>query len=209
MTRQVDSHSEALAKAIMGDAQRKAERILARGRRDAEKIRVKAKGQADAMRKKTLDQATVRARREASLVKANVEVEARRRALSFREGIVARVLDMAAAKVEADDEADRRRSLVKLSAQAVSAIRADLVVLRVPTRDKSSLGGDFIAEVVREVGREVDICLVGDDIPSGAIAASTDGRQLCDKSLPARMRRLGPQLRVLIARKLFHSQGKS
>jgi len=206
MTSQSTPNYDSLAKEVMADAERKAKRAIAQAKRDAEKIADKARQEARALRESILDQARKRAERDAAIVRAGFKIEAKRRDLSHRQDVITKILALARQKLAASNGYDRGESLAKLVAQAVSAIRADALIVRVAPEDRQALDDQFTARVREAVGGNVDIKIGEASISGGAIVESADGRQVYDNSYEARLERLAPTVRLSIARRLFDSQ---
>ena len=205
MTPEEKTPENLLREEIVADAKRQAERLLRRASKEAAGIAEKTKESADRERSKVLAAANQTASHRAELLRAKVPVEAGR----YR-----------AAHIEAQLDAIRETATDKLEKLPVTA---PLLVHLIGDAARTCGGGAFVVflsqadravleksaswqkEAAREAGVDSTFTLSDDFLPPasrGPLLHSEDGTMICDNRLDARLGRLWPSLRCIIAERL-------
>ena len=199
---------KALQKEILEDAERRAGRTRKKAEREAARIRAEAEEQARAERERILAQARERASREERMILAAVPLEASRHKLGLQEDLIRQALAEAAERLEKTPAETYLRMLVDLAASAVSAMPGNTFAVTAATRgdalDAERLGRQIMQAVREQAQREVSVtCETSEEIPSGLVIRSGDGRQVWDNTFVARMQRLKAVLRRELVPLLF------
>jgi len=101
---------------------------------------------------------------------------------------------------------DYRESVVALAAEAVRRMAGDAFTVRLAEKDRS-LPGDALAEEIaaraERPGVSVTISYEPAVTADGPVVEDAAGRQAWDMRYPARLERLWPQMRCLIAGEMF------
>jgi len=193
---------QVLADEILADAGRQADRARRKAERDAKAILRDGRQQAEADRRKRLDAARAEADRRRRLTLAAVPVEEERLRARRIEEALEGIRDEARARLEARDGFDYREVLVRLAAEAVAGMDGTMFVLELSAADREAFGADLPRAVVQQVRRQgLQIALSADpaSIEWGVVVRDAEGRQSWDNTLAARIRRLWPEARRVVA----------
>jgi vacuolar-type H+-ATPase subunit E/Vma4 len=191
-----------LREEILADAHRQAKRLIRNAERDAEALIAKANEESDEERRRRLATAEETAERKRVLALASVPVEVgRMRALRVERELLLlreRVRD----RLSARDGFDYDRLLVSLATDALQQMEGDAFVLELSKRDLQDFKDSLPAAVLERLGNR-SIRLAVSDAPAtvenGVIVRDSEGRQVWDNSLAARLERLWPLLRNQLA----------
>jgi len=206
MTITEQDSSEVLRQEILADARRESEEILDRARREAEGLLRQADAGAQEARLKRLDEARAEGARRRELTLAAVFVEIRRLRLARIEALLQSLRDEAARQLASRSGFDYRESVVALAAEAVRRMAGDAFTVRLAEKDRSLTGDVLAEEIAARAGRpgvSVTISYEAAVTADGPVVEDTAGSQACDMSYPARLGRLWPQMRRLIAGEMF------
>ena len=192
---------------ILDDAGKRASTTCKRAERDAKKIAQEANKKADALIEEALDRASVEAEREAKRVSASVPLEQTRRLLSAQDRAIGDIVSAAERDLVELDGPARVELIARLLAQSAAAMAEENIVVQVAERDRGLADEAFAAaqSLLADRGRSARFELHPDPaaVTGGVIARTPDGRKLVDNSVEARRERLGPELRVRLAKLLF------
>ena len=187
---------------ILADARRQAERVLRRGRKEAETLLAHAREAAERERAQAMERAGAEAIRRRDVILATVPVETARLEAARLEELLVSIRDDAAARLAEGGEGDRRAALVRLAGAAILRMDGDAFSVEIPAADLEAFGAGLADDMARASGREaVRVRLAAQAVPasSGVIVRDPDGRQVWDNTLPARLRRNWPGLRLAAA----------
>jgi vacuolar-type H+-ATPase subunit E/Vma4 len=215
MNPQADSESEeSIIEKILADGKSQADRARSQAERSAGSEIKKAEKEAEKVRAEILGQARRRAELLRSKEVAAAQIEAKRSVLGAREEAISRVfgrIEGGLGELRKNREA-YAPALLNLAVEAVGAVDADRVVLRLSPADREIADPGFLQQVTQrvgalrgetEVGLEEDADLSG----GGCVAASMDGRVIFDNTFRRRLERMKPALRAEIAGGIGGSDG--
>ncbi len=185
---------------ILEKAKKEAQRILSSGLREAER-------ELEAKRLELKRQAFQEARRTTD----GAELAARRMIMAAREEIFKKVMDKARDLLfETREKPEAYKAMVKsMIVNALSVVAGDgegKVVVQAPQRDIP-----VVKEAAREAGKasgvEVQVDEQPAEIEGGILVFSFDRRRMVDFSFDALLKRLEPEIRALVAEKVFSGEG--
>jgi vacuolar-type H+-ATPase subunit E/Vma4 len=207
MTMTDPDSSEALCKEILASAERERDEIVQSATRDAEDLVDKANAGADNARQKRLDEAHAEGRRLRDITSASASVEARRLRLERIEILLESIRSEVREKLSGlRGDGSYRDMVVSLAASAIDGMPGDHFTVRLPEGDRSVLGDDIALIIADKTGRpEGSIKVSFESLPpgDGPVVEDANGTQVWDNRFPARLERLWPQFRRLIAQKMF------
>ena len=207
MTMTDPDSSEALCKEILASAERERDEIVQSAMRDAEDLVDKANAGADNARQKRLDEAHAEGRRLRDITSASASVEARRLRLERIEVLLESIRSEVREKLSGlRSDGNYRDIIVGLAASAIEGIAGDNFIVRLPEEERSLLGSDVGRLIAGRAGRpEGSIKVLFEPMTpgDGPVIEDADGGQVWDNRFPARLERLWPQFRRLIAQKMF------
>ncbi len=196
----MEQQEEKLQREIMGDAERKARRLVDRAKRDAEKLLETTRRENEAEREHQLEEARREAGEQARAILASVEHDKRKRWLARRECVIREVCEKALAQLH--DGADTAAVQQELVKQALRAIGADHIVVKVPEGQRKLVADEVLPPVLEELFDDADHpgVTVKEDpaVNGGLIALSQDGHRRYDNTFQARLDRLRNSLRCEI-----------
>ena len=203
-----DDAQKVLADEILNDARKHAKHVLAQAEAETEKVMADAQANSQAEAAKIIGDARSRAERRGGMILRSAEQEIARRKLHAREEVVRQVMTDAAVRVQALPGDLYRRSVVRLSVDAVRQMPSESVVLKVSTSAGDGMDPAALAsEIQRMLAVEGGIVLLrvepAPDLPRGVLAESADGKLRWDNTFEARLKRLKAGLRRTIAPVLF------
>ena len=207
MTMTDPDSSEALCNEILAHAGREHDEIVQCAKRDSEGLLNKANDGAGNARQRRIDEARSEGERLRDITLASASVEARRIRLERIEGL----LESIRADVREKLSGLRRDGnygdiIVDLAASAINGMTGEDFTIRLPEEDRSVLGTDIGRQIAAKAGRpEVNIKVSFEPIMQGGgpVIEDASGAQVWDNRFPARLERLWPQFRRLIAEKVF------
>ena len=185
---------------ILGKAKEEAQRILSRGLREAEREveakRLELKRQAFQEAKRTTDGA---------------ELAARRMIMVTREEISKKVMEKARELLfETQEKPEAYRDMVKtmiVNALSVVAGEGEGKVVVQPSQRDIQVVKEAAKEAEKDSGVEVQVDEQPAEIEGGILVFSFDRRRMVDFSFDALLKRLEPEIRALVAKKVFSGEG--
>ncbi len=193
---------EVLSEEILADARRESDEIIRRARQEAEALLARAAAEADKARQERLNAARAEAARRSELILATVPVEAGRRRSARVEALLESVYAEVSRQLLARDGFDYRATLIDLAAEAMGRMAGQTFVLKLATADRKAAGDGLRGDVARRTGRSADAITISNEntiAGGGVIVEQTEGHQVWDNRLTARLERLWPELRRQIA----------
>lgn len=194
-----------LREEIVADAKRQAERLLRKASKEAADLAAKTKEATGKECAKVLAEARANAGHRAALLGAKVPVEAGR----YRAGHVEKQLDAirATAMEKLASFPATTGLLVRLIGDAARICGGGSFVVSLSAADRKVLEADpaWREAAAREAGLDAAFVLSDEPLaPSdrGPVLRSEDGALVCDNRLDARLARLWPSLRCIIAERL-------
>ncbi len=199
--------SEALCREILAGAEREHNDILERAGKDAAEVINKANSGADDVRLRRIEEARAESERIKEITHASASVEASRLRLerieTLLESIRAEVRKELSGLKEIGDYKD---IVIDLAVVAIQSMDGDGFTVRLPEGDHSILGdhlGPIIASKTGRPDRQINISYEPMIAGSGPVIEDIHGTQICDMRPLARLDRLWPEFRRLIAQKMF------
>ncbi|MGE0552166.1 MAG: V-type ATP synthase subunit E family protein [Gemmatimonadales bacterium] len=187
LLRHLEREAEERAAGILAEAEREARDAADRAALDRERRRRAALARLDAELASEIRRGLAR-----------VEREARRRALVARSGVVDRIIELAAMRLEELPVARYRERLASLVAETLAYLE------HTPTRllCREDARQAVVALVDRTAGATID---PAPGAAAGLIGCSMDGRVTVDNTLVARLRRDKAELAIALTAKLDRS----
>ncbi len=185
---------------ILEKAKKEAQRILSSGLREAER-------ELEAKRLELKRQAFQDARR----ITDGAELAARRMIMAAREEIFKKVMDKARDLLfETREKPEAYRDMVKsmiVNARSVVAGEGEgKVVVQAPQRDIPVVK-EAAREAEKDSGFQIQVDEQPAEIEGGILVFSLDRRRMVDFSFDALLKRLEPEIRALVAEKVFSGEG--
>jgi vacuolar-type H+-ATPase subunit E/Vma4 len=197
------SPQRALCDEILAEAHREAEQIIRSARQEAETLLAKATGQAEAARQQRLDLARAEAAHRRELLLATVPLETGRLRSAKIETLLHSIYEAVRQRVLARDGFEYRETLIALAAEAVSRMAGNAFVVKLSASDRVALGEGLADDIARRVGHSSALSITLADEPTitqgGLLIEDSEGRQVWDNRLSARLERMWPELRRQIA----------
>jgi len=200
----------ALIEEILADARRQAERITHKAEREADRIISSARQTAERERSRILEEAKQRAdkiRRTARGITAQQIRAVRCQAL---EHVLEQVRKAGMEKVlELTETDDYIESLCALALAAMKDMAGNKFTVILSARDRQKWGAQLEAKLKalapKQLGRQVEIEIHSEeaDFAGGLRIVGSNGKEVCDQTFEARLKRLWPQLRQQVASILF------
>ncbi len=196
---------ELLCLAIQKKAQGQAEKIISAAKEAAQR-RLEAERRRIALemeQKKTL--LAQQAHQEARRILDAAELQSRRSIMATREEIYQMVLDQGRTVLEGlkKDAPRYIQVLETMVKRAAGLLPGSEMELRVSRHDQA-LVKDHIGRLEQAAGRRILLSGQPAAITGGIIASSPEGKMLVDLSFEAIFRKIEPELRDLVARRIFH-----
>ena len=198
--------SEVLCQEIKAGAQRQRDEILSCAHGEAEALLGREGSQAIEARLKRLEEARVEGVRRRDLTLTSVFVEARRLYLARIETLLESVRIDAQKQLSSRDGFDYRESVINLASEAVRSMTGDEFTVRLAEKSRSILGDALSEEIKSRAGRpEIKVTVSWDTrmADDGPIVTDAAGSRIWDNRYSARLERLWPELRRLIAGEMF------
>ncbi len=199
--------SEALCNEILAGAGRERDDVVQCATRDAGDILQKAHAGADSARQKRIDEARAEGDRLRDITLASASVEARRLRLERIESLLESVRADVSQKLSAlRSDGSYSGIVVDLAASAIKEMAGENFTVRLSEEDRAVLGADIGRQIAAKAGRpEGNIKVLFEPMVHGGgpVVEDATGSQVWDNRFPARLERLWPQFRRLIAEKMF------
>ncbi len=201
--------TDMLADQILADARKQCGPIRRRAERERESTLRRARQDAERKRDQIVRRAEQKAEVESHRMHARTELEVENIKRQAQEQILLQARRQA---TEGLREQTRRghyaEQLVRLALAAVRAMKGARFELVLREEDKAH--AEKIIEALRQrtsgdLGRQVEVAVAQETVRAGGglIVRSADGRQVCDQTFEARLRRLWEELREEIAGNLL------
>ena len=195
---------ETLCGEILAQARAEGAETLRRAAAEAADILKRAEEDALKGRGRVLEAAGAEAARGKELVLAAVQIEEARLRSAKTEELLRTIRDEAGRRLLAapGGAGERMKTLVELSAEAVSRMAEGAIVIKLSPADLREHGAGLAGAVARRAARpERDISVTGD--PSvgdgGVMVMDPQGRQVWDNRISSRLERMWPELRRQLA----------
>jgi vacuolar-type H+-ATPase subunit E/Vma4 len=220
MTESVQNSPEVLCAEILADARRESEDILNRAKAEAASLLAAAEAEAKKIRRDRREQAQAEAARRRETILATVAVEAGRLRAERIELLLESVRQEIRRRLEAR-ETDSRETVIALAAEAIRQMRGNDFLVKISAADHADFGNDLAGEILRRSGTSIlPVSFGGQEnlkptgktpvplrvsvradpaVADGVIIQSSDGLQIWDNRLSARLERFWPELRRQIA----------
>ena len=196
-----EAQEQTLAREIIADAQRRADRATQRAEREKRKILDAAARAVASDREATLADAQERAASEKRLLDARIEQAVQNLRRSALQSILDRVRHDAEKKLaELAAAEEGRDALVRLAVLAIRDMSGHRFELVLAGRDRERWGADLPANVAQaahdKLDRDVEVTLGHQAIETtgGLVVRSGDGRQIADQTFETRLDRLWDQI---------------
>lgn len=202
-----EENVEALARAVLHDAQGEAEQILEEARAKADAVRRRAQEQAESERRAILEAARREAERLQGQVIATAQLKSRTLQLAYREKLLDKVFDAARQRLSSvQKRSDYEQIAAQLLREALTQLNASSAEIRMDEAAQKSLKGSALDKISKELNAQIS---VGKPLESGTgvVVDTSDGRLHYDNTLETRLSRLQSVLRssvyqVLMGEKL-------
>jgi vacuolar-type H+-ATPase subunit E/Vma4 len=204
--------SDKLYEEVLADARTKAERERRRGQKDAEAEARKIEDKARATVEEILSAARAEGDRLRRQVLATVEVEAQRQRLARLEEILRSVYEQAERRLSELSDQEQFDALCRLTLEAAAQMPQDSLQVALPASSPAGRAEELIRRVTAEADKTLDrnIVLRPAGVPAtvtdGVVIRSEDGSVEVVQSLRERLRRLWPELRLEVARRLLPNE---
>lgn len=202
MTTTTENSAETLCREILADAQRESEQMLSAARQEAEDLLAKSVSETEKERAVRLDLAQSEASRRKELILATIPVEANRLRFARIEALLDDIREEVLQCLESRKGFDFRESVISLAAYAVNMMAGEEFIVRLSPEDRDLLGERLAEEITQHVERQparVSVLYDSTVADGGPIIEDTEGHQVWDNHLSARLERLWPELRMRIA----------
>ncbi|HOI55663.1 MAG TPA: V-type ATP synthase subunit E family protein [Phycisphaerae bacterium] len=194
---------------VLSDARTKAERELRRGQKDAEAEARKIEDKARATVEEILGAARAEGDRLRRQVLATVEVEAQRQRLARLEEILRSVYEQAERRLGELSDQEQFDAQCRLTLEAVAQMPHDSLQVALPASSPAGRVDELIRRATAEADKTLDrnVALRPAGFPAsvadGVVIRSEDGSVEVVQSLRERLRRMWPELRLDVARRLL------
>lgn len=194
---------------VLSDARTKAERELRRGQKDAEAEARKIEDKARATVEEILGAARAEGDRLRRQVLATVEVEAQRQRLARLEEILRSVYERTERRLGELSDQEQFDAQCRLTLEAVAQMPHDSLQVALPASSPAGRVDELIRRATAEADKTLDrnVALRPAGFPAsvadGVVIRSEDGSVEVVQSLRERLRRMWPELRLDVARRLL------
>lgn len=199
--------SEALCNEILAHAGREHDEIVQGAQRDAEDLLKKARAGADNARQKRIDEARAEGERLKDITLAAASVEARKLRLERIETLLESIREDVREKLPGvRSDGNFADIIVDLAASAIKEMSGEGFTVRLPEGDRPILGADIAGQIAAKAGcpeGSVTVSFEPMAEGEGPLIEDAKGSQVWDNRFAARLERLWPQFRRLIAEKMF------
>lgn len=194
---------------IIKQAQEAAAEILDRAKRVSERDMVYAREEAEEIKSKQRESLHPLVEIEGRKTLVDAEMGARRNLLEKKEELVSRIFDEAEDKLEELRGSDEYMEIIaKLVAEGVTSIGANAII-EFGEKDKKIFTSEAISAIkshiakVMKLSPKLDFRCIGDELSSGVIVKSEDGRIIIDNSFASQLKRLKEELRGEVSEMLL------
>lgn len=190
-----EENMQAFSRAVLNEAQTKADQVRADAKAKADAIHQQAQKQAETKRAEILE----RARKEAEEIRNQALAAARLQAqtlrLKRREKLLDSVFDAARGRLAAVQQwTDYGQIMRQLTIEALTRLDADAARIRADRQTQALLTDAVLAEIAKETGVKVQLGTALER-GTGVIVETLDGHRQYDNTLEARLARLQNTLR--------------
>ncbi len=192
---------ETLCAEILAQAQQESKQLALSARNEADAIKTQAETEVGRLRQEKLAEAKAEAARQRGLILARIPLEVSRERSVVIEAQLQTIRDQAWRRLVARQGFDYRETLIALASEAISRMTGDAFVVRLLPEDRMAHGEALTEAIKTRLGRSVSITVVEEPTirEGGLEVQDTQGRQISDQRLAARLDRLWPELRRQIA----------
>jgi len=193
------SDVNALAKAVRSEVERDRDRVLNHARSEARRLRDQARAEAETDGARLIQDAEKATAQSLAQARASAGIEAQSLRLESREGLLDRVFDQAAERLEPALFAGDHRQIVEALLRDAVAHLGNVKSLQIVADPVSRgyLGAETLAQLSEETGIKLTLG-VGPDRGAGLVAQSPDGHLFYDNTFQARMKRMRSSLRASV-----------
>jgi len=201
VTKTSSDSTQVLCDEILAEARAQGETILRAARDQAAAPVARARAEAETARRDRLSRTRAEAARRRELLLATVPVEAGRLRDARIEALLQSVHDEVGRRLGAREGLDYRETLVRLAALAIRGMAGEAFLVALAPADRATLGPGLADEIAARAGRSPLVVELADDpaVEGGVIVRDSEGRQVWDNRLAARLERLWPELRRQLA----------
>jgi V/A-type H+-transporting ATPase subunit E len=193
--------SETLCQEILSEARQRGAEILQSARKQAAVLLAQASTEAEKLHEDRMQQANIEAERRRRLVLATIVVEAGRLRAERIESLLESIHDQIRERLSQREGFDYRSALSALALAGLRAIDTAEATIQLSPQDMAAFGKGLVESLARQLNRSPATLVLSSEptITPGVIIKDTAGRQICDNRLLARLERLWPALRPVIA----------
>jgi vacuolar-type H+-ATPase subunit E/Vma4 len=202
MTDGNNREQELLCQEILADAKRKCDEILQAAHKEVAALLARTDAENESYRKIKLEAAGKDAAGRRESVIDTASVEARRMESEYIESLLQSIQGKIRRRLQVREGFDCREILLNLAAEAICNMSSDKYAIRLSAADREALGIDWRDEIRRRTGRNNLEIAIKDDpgiAGGGLIVEDQEGVEVWDNRLTARLQRMWPELRILIA----------
>lgn len=210
MVEQGPDSQQVLCAEILAEARRQREHIVQAARQQAEALLARTTQAAEDVRQQKLEAARTAAARRREQILAAVPLDAKRLRSAAIESELQSIFEHAQRELQGVRVAARetpvetvRETLVSLAAEAIRQMVADAFVIKLSPADHAALAEGLEREIARRLGDGASLTITISADPSldqaGVVIEDHESRQVWDNRLPARLKRMWPELRQQIA----------
>jgi len=197
---------EMLERAILSEAQDKAEQIKAEAKEKVDAIRKRAQERAEEERKAILDKAQQDAERLRGQAAATAQLKARSAQLAHREQLLDRVFKAVKDKLpDVQKRPDYDQIAALLLREALVQLRVNKAGIRADKLTQASLEKSSLNEISKELNGQFTIGAPLEE-GSGVVVNAADGKLNYDNTLETRLNRLQGTLRASVYKILMGEQ---
>jgi vacuolar-type H+-ATPase subunit E/Vma4 len=197
---------DALAREILADAEKRADRARRKAKRDAAAIRKDAEREVVRARDRAVEAAGEAIAHSEEIADARVEQDITRLRLFAHEAVIESVREKAQAHLRELASSDEHRVVLQdLALGAIGQMSGHRFELILRADDRERWGEELASEVATAAGnrfrRALQVRLAEDTIEAagGLMVRGADGHELADQTFGTRMERLWPQIRSEVA----------
>ena len=193
--------SETLCQEILSEARQRGAEILQTARKEAATVLAQASTDAEKLHEDRMQQAHIEAERRHRLILATIAVEAGRLRAERIESLLESIHDQIRERLSHREGFDYRNTLSALALAGLRAIDATDATIQLSPQDMTVFGKELVESLPRQLNRSPATIVLSSEpaVTGGVVIKDTAGRQICDNSLLARLERLWPALRPIIA----------
>lgn len=200
----VQNSPNALCGEILAEARRQCDAIAKAAEAEAEHIVTATTKEVNTIRHEHRQQAEAEAARRRAVILATLPLEVEQLRSRRVDSLLTSIRDRIRARIAAP-QPDASNIIADLAAHAIRNMSGDEFTVSISAQNRSALPDLAAAIAQRAMRTALNVRITANDevIDDGAIIESADGSQVWDNRLSARLQRLWPELRRLIAARAF------